>query len=161
MDLQAYCRRKLALQNFEQYRQRNRGGPDAAQDIDEQVSNHEFDLASHAPYEARLDTVDEGKEEIHVEPKEEHMLDGANDCPQNFERYRQHNRGGPDAAQDIDEFDLASHAPYEARQDVEDEGNEETLVEPRGEHMLDGAKDSFKVAGPAAPFTFFNVDVCP
>ena len=99
MDLQAYCRRKLALQNFEQYRQHNRGGPDAAQDIDEQVSN--------------------------------------------------------------DEFDLASHAPYQARQDVEDEGKEETLVEPRGEHMLDGAKDSFKVAGPAAPFTFFSVDVCP
>ena len=87
MDLQAYCRRKLALQNFEQYRQHNRGGPGAAQDMDEQVSN--------------------------------------------------------------DEFDLASHAPYEARQDVEDGGKEETLVEPRGEHMPDGTRDSFKVAGPA------------
>jgi hypothetical protein len=99
MDLQAYCRRKLALQNFEQYRQHNRGGPKAAQDIDEQVSNDGFDLTSHAPYEAREDTEDERKEEI--------------------------------------------------------------LVEPRGERMLDGAQDSFKVEGPAAPFIFFTLDVCP
>jgi len=75
MDLQAYCRRKLALQNFEQYRQHNRGGPDAAQDIHEQVSNDASDLASHAPYEARQDTEDEGKEEILVEPTGEHSID--------------------------------------------------------------------------------------